>query len=115
MKDEQVRRVIAGLTLDNPKYVEAAKERAEKCDGIVDCPICADGTLLDTLHIFPADKVDLDYPMNGTTHHVKCPKCGHEGLFTLLPDDSEEAKPLIAEWEKQQKQQKRKNRKKRKR
>ena len=111
MSREHIRQAITDLARQRPKYLREAKQRAKRLakEGKIECPVCNDGTLLDILHVFPPLKPNLDDPILDTDWHVRCLKCGHEDWFTIkFNQDDEQAKPLMAEFEKNKPKRKRK-------
>ena len=92
-RQSEVRAFITELSESRPQYVKEAKQRAkEQTDAgwVTACPICDDGTMLDTLHIFPPLVQDFDDPKLGSEIHIRCPKCQHEDLFTIAFDEDDE-------------------------
>ena len=92
-RQSEVRAFITELSESRPQYVKEAKQRAkEQTDAgwVTACPICDDGTMLDTLHIFPPLVQDFDDPKLGSEIHIRCQKCQHEDLFTIAFDEDDE-------------------------
>ena len=100
----EVRAYIADLSELRPQYAKEAKQRAkQKIDEglVVECPMCDDGTMLDILHVFLPLVQDFDDPELDSDIHIRCPKCQHENLFTIVFDmDDENALDKNLEMEK---------------
>ena len=114
---QEVRDFISELTTKRPKYVADAQKRAEKYSkqGVIECPMCVDGTHLDILHILPPLNPDPTDEIIDTDWHVKCPKCNHEDYFTVeFRHDQEEFKEMEETMKQQREQRKKQLRKKRK-
>ena len=110
---ETVRQAIRELSEERPQYVIEARQRATQMSKThkINCPICADDTRLDILHVFPPLKRNLDDPLIDTDWHVRCKVCGHEDWFTMKLEASDpKAKPLKQHFAKQTRRRKRKRR-----
>ena len=84
MQPDEIHKFIKDLRKHRPDYLAEAKERAYDMtsSGVkIRCPICE--TQLSILHVFPQLTFNVD-SMIDTDWHLKCGKCNHEDLVTII-------------------------------